>query len=453
MLVVIVAVTLATAFFFAFGKYEGATAGTQRADAEQHDPQNTLTQPQPKKPHVEAVHPRPGGLRRSTTQPAIINSFGIANLYAQVSGYLKTQQVDIGDRIKMGEVLAVIDVPEIETQLKGNQAQVGLAQSKVEQAEARVNSAVANWRAAKAAEQQSEEDVNKAVATRVFREKAYSRIKELFELKSIEEKLVDEEQERRDSARASERAANAALVSARAQIDAALASVELAKADVHAAKQQVRVAEAAVERTQVSLDYAKIVAPFDGVITVRNYYPGDFVPDAQQGASKPILAAVRTDLMRVVVQIPDDDVAYVRQGEEASISVDALGGREFTGQVSRMANKEDELTRTMRIEIDLPNPDNLLRDGMYGRATIKLAAPSANAVTIPSGYLVGNVEHHHGSIYVVDNGKMRRQEVTIGADDGTHVEVLEGVDAGDWVVTNRAGIAGNNVPVEVIERK
>src|SRR5581483_5395262 len=116
--------------------------------------------------------------------------------------------------------------------------------------------------------------------------------------------------------------------------------------------------------------YSKIVSPYNGVITARNFHVGDFIRAADQGASRPLLDVAKTDLMRVVVQIPDKDVPFAGPGDTAVVEIDALPGKKFNGKVSRIANAEDSQTRTMRTEIDLANADGILREGMYGRATV-----------------------------------------------------------------------------------
>ncbi len=129
----------------------------------------------------------------------------------------------------------------------------------------------------------------------------------------------------------------------------------------------VGVAEARMERAKANLDYAKIVAPFDGVVTHRSFHVGALIHSASEGEQKPLLTVKRTDKMRVVVLVPDSDVVLTKLGDPAVVSVDALGGRSFTGTLARIARAEDA-ERMMRVEIDLLNPGDVLCDGMYGKA-------------------------------------------------------------------------------------
>ena len=121
--------------------------------------------------------------------------------------------------------------------------------------------------------------------------------------------------------------------------------------------------------------------------------------------------------MRTIVQVPDPDVPFCNLGDPATVRIDALGGRVFKGKVSRMAEAEDLKDRTMRVEIDLPNPDGMLRDGMYGRAIIELEPPSKN-LTIPATCLIEQNGNGEGAVFVVRDGKVKRVPIRVGKDSG-----------------------------------
>ena len=166
---------------------------------------------------------------------------------------------------------------------------------------------------------------------------------------------------------AAERTGRSEILNAKAKLLAAEAAVDQAKADAAEARANVGVAEARLDRAKVNLDYAKIVAPFDGVVTHRSFHVGALIHSAAEGEQPPLLTVKRTDKMRVVVLVPDGDVVLTKLGDAAVVSVDALGGRSFTGTLARIARAEDA-ERMMRVEIDLMNPDDVLCDGMYGKA-------------------------------------------------------------------------------------
>ena len=195
----------------------------------------------------------------------------------------------------------------------------------------------------------------------------------------------------------------------------------------------VGVAAAELAKAKVLLGYTVVASPYDGVVTKRHFSRGDFVRGADGGGERlPLLAVERTDLMRVVVQVPDRDVPYVTVGDPAALEIDALPGRTFAAKVSRYADSEDPASRLMRTEVDVPNPDGALRRGMYGRATLTLAAGAAAAVRVPSGAV--DRAGKSPTVRVLRGGAVAAAPVTLGADNGIEAEVLAGLTTADRVV-------------------
>jgi RND family efflux transporter MFP subunit len=195
--------------------------------------------------------------------------------------------------------------------------------------------------------------------------------------------------------------------------------------------------------------YTVIKSPYNGVITKRNFHIGDFIRAATEGGGIPVLSVAREDLMRVVVPVPDLDVPFVEKGDEATIRFDALPGREFHGKVARFSASEESESRNMRTEIDLPNNDGKLRDGMWGRVTIVLEPPSPNCVTVPSGSLIDQDGSGGGMVYVVRDGKAKKVPVRVGKDDGTSAEILDGVSPSDQVIVRYTGAIEDAAAVTV----
>ena len=182
----------------------------------------------------------------------------------------------------------------------------------------------------------------------------------------------------------------------------------------------------------VNLQYARIVAPFDGVVTHRTFHPGALIHSAMEGGKQPLLTVKRTDKMRVVVLVPDRDVVLTRVGDTAIVSVDALDDRSFQGTLARIAQAEDA-EKMMRVEIDLPNPDSILYDGMYGKATITLGC-NPESLAVPPACVVEHSGRSGGVIYVARDGVARRTEVKLGGDNGSLVEILSGIRPDDAVI-------------------
>lgn len=397
---------------------------------------------------VEVVAPKAGGLDRVCVQPGTVEPFEAADLYAKVSGFLAEQTVDIGSRVKRGQVLAKLSVPEAEQQVERDAARVAHAEAQVRQMDARILATEAEAKAADAAVALSRTLVRAKTAYRQYREKQLARIKDLNRNQAIEARLVDEQEDQFLAATEAENAAKEAVTDSTERATAARAKIAQAKADREEAVAGVRVANAELAKARVLLGYTTITSPYDGVVTKRHYSRGDFIRTAEAGGERvPLLAVERTDLMRVVVQVPDRDVPYVSAGDPAALEIDALPGRSFTATVSRAADSEDPATRLMRTEVDIPNPDGVLRRGMYGRATLTLAAGATEAVRVPSA--VVDKAGKKPTVRVVRDGAVRAVPVTLGADNGIEAEVLTGLTAADRVVTRASGPTPDGTPATV----
>ena len=423
---------------------EVADAGTRDDDVEQNGATSEI--------HVEVIKPTLGEMDRVTVQIGTVESYEVVNLLSRVPGFLDRQTVQIGDRVKKGQVLAVIDAPELEAEVERRSAGIEQADARVTQMEARVKSAQADAKAVKATQVQAEANYRSAGATLRFREKQYERMKELFAGMNIDERLVDEKHEQRDAAAEAASAAKAAIETAKAQGLASEAKIHGAEADLLEARAEVRVTKAELSKAKAMLGFATIRAPFDGVVTQRNFNPKDFIRSADTSASVPLLRVERTDKVRVVVQIPDRDSPYADVGDPATVEIDALPGRRYKGTISRIADSEDQQTRMMRVEIDLPNPHGRIHQGMFGRTTIlldRLKTPS-----IYSSCLVGKSKEGKGFVYVVRDGHVHLTPVDIGQDNGVRVGILHGLTGKERVVrrppstlTDGAEVVVSEVPV------
>jgi HlyD family secretion protein len=402
---------------------------------------------------VHVIRPQVGGMERTSDQPGTVQAFESAHLFAEVPGYLVEQGVDIGDPVTKGQVLARIDVPDLVKQVESHRAAVDQARANVLVMEARVESARADLEVADSTVVKTEASAKSALSMRNFREKQFRRMEELYHTKSVEERLVDEYQEQAEAAVEAERAARAAIVSSKAQVTAQKAKIRQTEADVVNAQAAVKVAQAELEKAEVMVQFATIKSPYDGVVTQRNFFRGDFIRAATAGNQLAHLLTVeRTDKMRVVVQIPDRDVPYTTKGAPAFVEIDALPDthvKKIEGKVCRTAGAEDPQTRLMRAEIDLPNPDGRLRQGMYGKVRIVLE-DSHTVLSLPSSCILGKSERGKAVVFVVRDGHAHRIPVEIGADNGVRAAVLVGIKADDVVVLNPNASWLDDAPVTAI---
>jgi HlyD family secretion protein len=395
---------------------------------------------------VEIAFPKPHGIDRVCLQPGTVEPYECADLYAKVSGFLVEQKVDIGYTVRAGDILARISVPEYETQVKQDAADVVRAEARVEQMTAAITTSEADLGAAVAAVSLATAEEKSKFSYREFREKQRNRIKDLVARNAESAKLADEAEDQFQAAVSAQLAAAEAINAARQKEAASRARVKQAQADLKYAQAEVVTAQARLERSRVLLDYTVIRSPYTGVVTKRNFFPGDFIRSADAGGERmPVLAIERSDVMRIIVQVPERDVPFVALGNSARVEVDALPGIVFQTrgtdkvEVSRLAASEDPHTRMMRTEVHVKNPDGKLRRGMFGRVSLMLCPGAAGAFRVPSSALSGKADGGKGLIRLVRGGKAALVPVQIGADNGSEVEVLSGLESTDQVIVRATG--------------
>ncbi len=394
---------------------------------------------------VKVVHPQQGGMTRTTTMPGTLHAFQYADLFAKASGYLRAQVVDIGDTVEKGQLLAEVYDPERHQQVQLAAAEVERWKAAIAQAEARKTAAEAAVSAAEAEIAVNQAEVSRAEALRRFREKEYLRYIELARHQAVDQRVADEREEEFESTKAAEERAKAAVKAAKADLAKAIAQVISAEADIRRERAELRVAQERLTQTQILANYTRITSPYSGVVTQRNFHDGDFIREAIHGDVLPILQVARTDLIRCIVYIPDRDTPLLDRGDPAVVRIDALGGEEFKGVVTRFSGYELPTNRTMRTEVDLPNSSGRLRIGMYGAVSILLEPPS-NFLTIPSKALK-ELQGSSGSVYVVEDQHARLRPIQIGRDDGIRCEVQSGLSTDDQVIVQYTGSMEDGEPV------
>lgn len=345
-------------------------------------------------PELKFTQPKRGEIHRFVTLPGSLKANQQATLYAKVPGYLKTLTVDIGDQVRAGQLIAEIEVPELE-------AELGKWRAVVNRAKAEVNAAQADMAKAKA--EQAASDIE---------------LKRLREARQKAADLVVPQQV--DEATARNEIAKAAQTQTRAVADLARARQAEAQAEL--------------ERVERLLAFAKVAAPFNGIVTERHVDPGAFIAAATSGSAARTAALVTVadfDVVRIEVPVPEIEAARVTAGQPVKVTVDSLTNRAFDGKVTRQAFALDEATRSLRVQADLPNPQHALRPGMF--ATVKIGVERHdNAWLVPVGALL--TEKSGASVFLQAEGKAKKTPVKAGFNDGTKVEILSGVTANDRVL-------------------
>jgi membrane fusion protein (multidrug efflux system) len=222
---------------------------------------------------------------------------------------------------------------------------------------------------------------------------------------------------------------------------------------VDMARSKYDVAKANLSRTETLLGFAKITAPFSGVITKRMVDPGAFVPSATSGSAAQnaaLFTLMDFTKVRIQVPVPEMEVPYIKSGLPVKVMVEELPRINFDGSITRFSNALDDATKTMLAEIELPNPENHLRPGMYARTRI-IVETKTGSLILPVEALV--VEKTRNSVFTVADNKAHRITVKTGFNDGGWVEILEGVKLGDSVILAGKQPLVDGQPVTITESK
>jgi multidrug efflux pump subunit AcrA (membrane-fusion protein) len=322
-------------------------------------------------PGTPAAPGQPGkkGERRLEV-PGQVEAFEQARLHARLTGTVRQVAVELGDRVRQGQVLAELDVPEVEAERQQKEALAAQAEAGVEQARRNVQAAEAAVAAVEAQVRAAEAGARRAQAEADRARAEYERLRKLDGEKAVEGHVVEEKAGQAEAARAAVEEAGFRVKAGEATREGSVAQRAAAQAGVKAAEAQAQAARAEVQRLTAALAGARVVAPFDGVVTGRAVAPGDLIGLEGDGGAGPLFVVARVDRVRVVLAVPEAVAPRVRAGAEARVRVVALPGQEFEGKVARTAGSLDPGTRTLRAEIDLPNPDGKLLPGLHVTAAL-----------------------------------------------------------------------------------
>jgi RND family efflux transporter MFP subunit len=377
-------------------------------------------------------------LQVTTSTTATVEPAQTADLYARVSGVLQSLKVDLGGRVPKGEVLAQIDVRALQADVARQRALYQQARAQVLKSKAAVRAAEVALRGAAAKVEAAAAELERAEASVRFHEKQRDRLNQLREKAAVPTEVADETQLKYEAVLAARQAAKAELAVARVGQEEGEVKVEQAKADLVQTEAALEIAKVELDQAEHRIALASIVSPFDGIVARINFHEGDLVRSQAEGATKPVLTVIKTDTMRVVVDVPERDVPLLNKGDAATVRINAVGGRVFRGSVSRIAVIEDPRNRTLRAEIDLPNHDGHLRPGQFGLANIVLDE-QAHVLTIPATALIEHKGNGDAECFRVVDGRAARTGIIVGAEGAGRFVVLKGLSEGDIVVANPAG--------------
>jgi RND family efflux transporter MFP subunit len=392
-------------------------------------------------PSPKTVSPTRKTLKRIIEIPAeTVEAFRQAPLYARVAGYVKTLDADIGDRVKMGQTLLTLEAPELLAELAQREAMIAKADAELLQAEEAIASA-------KAGQKSAESGVKQAVAGKARAEaddsRAASQLRRLSKVGksgAIDADALDEVRYSAAAAKATLGEIEALVVAKEAICEECKAKCRQAAADQVAALARKKVAQAERDKAKAMVDYLKIVAPFDGIITRRRVDVGHFVqPADSSGRGMPLFTIEQSDRVRILLPIPERDTAIMRFGPNAEnaptvqLRAEGLGGRMLTAKLTRTSHSLDPRTRTMRVEIEVANPEDVLRPGMFVQARVEVERKEV--WTLPSQAIVK--EEAEAWVMLMEGGKSRKVAVGLGMQQG---EVMEVQSVGGKEVTGKEEI-------------
>jgi RND family efflux transporter MFP subunit len=356
-------------------------------------------------PHEDALL-RPVAVALVKRRP-VVNSLTLSgafrpyqevDVHSKVAGFIRKIYVDVGDHVKAGQVLAILEVPELSAQVAGAKADIQRYQDAV---------------------RRSNSEIQRAESTYTAYHAAYSRLKQASESRPG---LIAEQE--LDDSMAKDKEGEAQTESARASLAESQSQLLSARADF--------------DRLTALEAYSHITAPFAGVVTKRYADTGALIQagTTSETQSMPVVQLAEWSKLRLVVPVPESAVSQLQLGSAVQVHVSAMN-RDFEGRVARFADALNDETRTMHTEIDVANSDGTLKEGMYAEAKIVLKQQN-NALTIPIQALERN--NSGGTVLIVDaQGRVEERQVKLGAESSDRVEILAGLAENDQVVIGNRG--------------
>lgn len=379
MLALVIAIGLGTAFF-AVNKIKAR----EEFELQQQTQKKIATLPPV---DVAIAKPAPG--YKSLVLPAATAAWYRTTIYSRVSGYLQDWKVDIGDRVKKGQVLATIETPDLDAQLDAARAEL-----KAAEAEAKVSEADAD-----------------------FAQTTYDRWRD-----SPKGVVSDQEREAKKAGAAS------------------------SVAQLNAAKAKVAVDQAKVDGLTTLTEFKNVTAPFDGIITDRRVDPGDLVTAGSASSTTPLFVIQQTDKIRVFSSVPQGVAARLAIGSPVRVTTSDGTGRAYDGKITRMTGSLDPQARTMQIEIVLPNSDYALAPGMYVRTQFEVRQTAS--VRVPASAIVFRSKGPQVAV-VGSDGRISFRNISIVTDDGDFVDLGSGLRPGEDVALNISSQLANGDKVAI----
>jgi RND family efflux transporter MFP subunit len=335
-------------------------------------------------------------MSRGLVLTAEFKPFQEIDVMAKVAGYVKKINVDVGDRVRQGELLAVLEIPEMADDQARAESMVSRSQAEVARAR---------------------DELQRAESSRDIAHLSYTRLADVAKRRAglIAQQEIDD---------------------AQSKDMVAEAQVSAAKSNLSAAEQQVHVSTAELQKVKTLADYIRVTAPFAGVITKRYADTGSMIQAGTSSSTQvmPLVKLSENSLLRLILPVPESAVPTVHVGQQVEVRVPTLN-RSFPGRVARYADKLSSGTRTMDTEVDVPNPSLILIPGMFAEVNLTLARHSG-VLTVPIPAVDLGSDESSGQVMVVTpENRIEIRKVQLGLQNANSFEIRSGLRAGDLVVT------------------
>lgn len=355
-------------------------------------------------PRVEVITVQRAAPGSELRLPGSIQAVTEAPVLARADGYLQKRMVDIGDRVKAGQPLAEIAAPEVDQQILQ-------AKAALQQAQAGLDQALANY----------EQGKSNMELARVTAERWNS----VAARGAVSKQENDQYQ---------------------AQYRAQVANLQALEKAVAAQRSNIAAADANLARLDEVQSYRLVKAPFDGVITLRNVDTGALV----NSGNTMLFRIAQTDTLRTYINVPQTNASSIQPGQPAVITVANLPGRRFAGKIARAAEALDPASRTMLVEVQVPNADGALLPGMYAQVELSSARDTASApLLVPGDALVVRAAGTQVALVKPDH-RVHFQKIEVGRDFGDRVEVLSGLEEGATIIPNPSDVVREGVQVDAV---
>jgi len=382
---------------------------------------------------------------RQSGQPGYIEAYEQTSIYPKIAGFIDEWKVDIGDTITKDMVIAHLDIPDLVADYEEKKAEVEFDEVRIKVAEQLVTVAEENLKTAGAQIDEAKANLGKNKAEVERWAADYKRISALARDKAVDANVEDESRKHMQSSIASLHAAEAGITVAETTKAARKADVDKAKVDVDAARARAKVARATEKRLAAMVGYTIIRAPYNGIVVTRNVNTGDFAqpaagdpsaqrnnPAASRVNSNPLYVVARTDKVRIFLDVPEMEANGIRPGSNAHVKIEAVDNMELSTTVTRTSWALNAKSRTLRAEIDIPNPGGKILPNMYAYGTVELTRTDVWAIPVQAAFRVGNQDY----CYLFEDGKAVQLPVQLGIDDGAWVEVAKKRAGKEWAPFN-----------------